>query len=41
MRRWRSIVALLIVALLILGMLTTIVFGFKTYGASDVSVTPN
>ncbi len=37
MRRWRSIIALLIVALLILGMLTTIVFGFKTYGASDVS----
>ncbi len=37
MRRWRSVIALLIVILLILGMLTTIVFGFKTYGASDVS----
>lgn len=37
MRRWRSIIALSIVVLLILGMLTSIVFSFKTYGASDVS----
>ena len=37
MRRWRSIIALTIVIALIIGMLTSIVFSLKTYGASDVS----
>ncbi len=37
MRRWRSFVALALVVMLLLGMLTTIVFSIKTYGASSVS----
>ena len=37
MRKWRSVVALVIVILLVLGMFTTIVFSFKTYGDTDVS----
>ncbi len=37
MRKWRSVVALAIVVLLVLGMLTTIVFSIKTYGDSSVS----
>ena len=37
MRRWRSVVALIIVIMLVLGMLTSIVFSFKTYADSSVS----
>lgn len=37
MRKWRSVIALAIVILLVLGMLTSIVFSFKTYGDSSVS----
>lgn len=37
MRKWRSVVALAIIVMLVLGMLTTIVFSFKTYGAPSVS----
>lgn len=37
MRRWRSVVALAIVIMLIAGMLTSIVFGFKAYGDTSVS----
>ena len=37
MRKWRSIVALAIVVLLVLGMLTTIVSSIRTYGDSSVS----
>ena len=37
MRRWRSVIAFLIVILLILGMTTSIVFSFTTHGAEDVS----
>jgi len=37
MRRWRSVVALAIVIMLIVGMLTSIVFGFKAYGDTSVS----
>lgn len=37
MKKWRSAIALVIVILLVLGMLTSIVFSFKTYGDSSVS----
>ena len=41
MRRWRSVVALAIVIMLIVGMLTSIVFGFKAYGDTSVSEMQN
>ncbi len=37
MKKWRSVIALAIIVLLVLGMLTSIVFSLKTYGDSSVS----
>ena len=37
MKRWRSIIALSIIVLLVLSMLTTFAFSFKAYGAGGVS----
>ncbi len=37
MRKWRSLIALIIVLTLIIGMLTTVVFSIKAYGDGDVS----
>lgn len=35
MKKWRSVIAMAIIILLVLGMLTSIVLSVKTYGASD------
>ncbi len=37
MKKWRSIIAMAIIILLLLGMFTTVVFSIKSYGAEDVS----
>ncbi len=41
MRKWRSVVALAIIILLVLSMLTSIVFGLRTYADSSVSSMQN
>ncbi len=37
MKKWRSVIALGLIILMVLGMLTTLLFGIRSYGVSDVS----